>query len=200
MIKNICFDVGNVLISFQPADYLARQGYDNNKISIMVNDIFRSEEWRMLDNGDISFEEAYEAISGKSILTKEEIVEIFDKLPDLLSPMEENQDLLPLLKKRGYNLFYISNFTVKYFSLIKKRDSLFGYFDNGVISGDLRLSKPGKEIFLTAFRNFAILPEESLFIDDMAENIYTAKELGMKTIHLKKEDSLAEKLKDLDIL
>jgi putative hydrolase of the HAD superfamily len=200
MIKNICFDVGNVLINFQPADFLAQKGYENNKIKTMVTDIFHSEEWRLLDNGDISFEEAYNIIAGKSTLSKEEIVSAFDMLPELLSPIEENQKLLPLLKEKGYKLFYISNFTVKYFDMILKRDPLFGYFDNGVISGNLRLSKPEKEIFLHAFNNFMILPEESLFIDDVFENIITARSLGMNTIHLQKGEILSEIFKIQKVL
>lgn len=199
-IKNICFDVGNVLINFQPADFLAQKGYGSDKIKTMVTDIFHSEEWGLLDNGDISFEEAFDIIAGKSILSKEEIVAAFDLLPELLSPIEENQRLLPLLKEKGYKLFYISNFTVKYFNMILKRDPLFGCFDDGVISGDLRVSKPDREIFLRAFSRFMILPEESLFIDDILENIDTARVLGMNTIHLQKGDILSKILKDHKIL
>ena len=66
----------------------------------MVTDIFHSEEWGLLDNGDISFEEAFDIIAGKSILSKEEIVAAFDLLPELLSPIEETKGCFPAQRKR----------------------------------------------------------------------------------------------------
>ena len=200
MVKNICFDVGNVVIDYQPGAYLEKLGFDAEKREAMLKHIFWSEEWRKLDNGDITFEEAADIISEKSTLTREEILETFDLLPGLLFPMEENIALLPKLKEKGYKLFYISNFTVKFFYMIKAKYPFFGLFDDGVISADLRLSKPGEEIYTYAFDKFSILPEESLFIDDTYENIVTADLLGMKTIHLKYGDSLEKRFIGMGIL
>ncbi len=54
MIKNIVFDLGNVLISFVPSEYLKKKNYPQNIRNTILNDIFHSDEWKMLDNGDIT--------------------------------------------------------------------------------------------------------------------------------------------------
>ena len=78
MIKNGCFDVGNVLIDYQPDRYLREIGVPDFKREAMLKDIFFSEEWQQLDNGDITFDEAYDIIERNSILTREEIISVFE--------------------------------------------------------------------------------------------------------------------------
>ena len=73
MIKNIIFDLGNVLISFRPPDFFDNKDYPETIKSKILTDIFGSREWLMLDNGDISTPEAIDAISLKSSLKREEI-------------------------------------------------------------------------------------------------------------------------------
>lgn len=200
MIKNICFDVGNVLIDYHPEQYLLKQGIPEAKREFILTDIFRSKEWDMLDNGDISFEKAYDIMSAKGHLSKDEVMDVFDHLLDILFPIETTIELLPVLKAKGYKIYYISNFTVKYFYIIRSLYSFFDLFDNGVISGDLHQSKPGKEIFLTAFQTFGIKPGESVFIDDMPNNIATASSLGMATILLKHSEDLKQRFIEQGIL
>lgn len=201
MIKNICFDVGNVLIDYQPDRYLRKLGISDIKREAMLNDVFFSKEWQQLDNGDITFDEAYDIIESKSILTKDEIIPLFEEhLMQILFPIEENVKLLARLKQYGYKLYYISNFTIKYFSEVQKKYPFWDPFDDGVISAALKMSKPGKDIFLSAFKQFGIEPTESVFIDDLPENVATAESLGMIPINLLYGQSLEEKLKELKIL
>jgi FMN phosphatase YigB (HAD superfamily) len=54
MIKNIIFDLGNVLISFKPAEYFEKNKYPENIKNTILSDIFGSNEWLMLDNGEIT--------------------------------------------------------------------------------------------------------------------------------------------------
>jgi putative hydrolase of the HAD superfamily len=54
MIKNIVFDLGNVLISFRPSEYLERNNYPEKTRERILNDIFMSPEWLMLDDGKIT--------------------------------------------------------------------------------------------------------------------------------------------------
>ena len=62
------------------------------------------------------------------------------------------------------------------------------------------MSKPGTDIFLYAFNQFGIDPKESVFIDDLPENVATAKSLGMETINLPYGHSLKERLEELKII
>ena len=102
MIKNIVFDLGNVLISFKPSEYFDKKKYPANIKATILADIFGSKEWLMLDKGEISTQEAINAISKRSSLKREEIVHIFNLRTDLMFPLDSNVKLLPGLKKQGF--------------------------------------------------------------------------------------------------
>jgi len=180
MIKNIVFDLGNVLISFRPAEYLEKNNYPNEIRKTILADIFGSQEWLLLDKGEISLKEAIERISGKSTLKREEIALIFKIRTDIMFPLADNTCILPELKKEGFRLYYLSNFPADIFAEIKNRNSFFEYFDGGIISADVKQSKPDEAIFRIFFEKFKISPEESFYIDDLDVNVQAALSVGMK--------------------
>ena len=109
MIKNIVFDLGNVLISFKPSEYLDKKNYPANLKEKILKDIFGSKEWLMLDNGDITTSEAIDSILRHSSLKREEIIHVFNHRTELMYPREQNARILPDLRKRGFKLYYLSN-------------------------------------------------------------------------------------------
>jgi FMN phosphatase YigB (HAD superfamily) len=180
MIRNIIFDLGNVLISFRPSEYLEKNNYPPGKRNIILSDIFWSREWLLLDNGDIGTGEAIDLIAGKSSLTRAEIALIFDKRTEIMFPLVNNVKLLPGLRKEGYRLYYLSNFPADIFEEVKKSYPLFKYFDGGIISADVRFSKPDPGIFRVLFEKYDLRAEECFFIDDIQKNVITALSMGMK--------------------
>ena len=118
MIKNIIFDLGNVLISFRPAEYLEKNNYPLSIRDVILNDIFRSREWAMIDNGSITTAEAIDILSVKSSLKKPEIAQIFDLRTDIMFPLK-NARLLPVFKEQNFGLYFLSNFPQDIFGEIK---------------------------------------------------------------------------------
>jgi FMN phosphatase YigB (HAD superfamily) len=180
MIKNIIFDLGNVLISFRPAEYLDKKEYSEEYKAQILSDIFHAKEWLLLDNGDISLSEAIESIAENSSLTKEEITHIFNLRTDLMVPLDLNVNLLPELKKRGFKLFFLSNFPIDIFHEIKSGYLFFNYFDGGLISAEVRFSKPNSRIYNILLEKYLLKAEECLFIDDLEINVKAAELIGMK--------------------
>jgi epoxide hydrolase-like predicted phosphatase len=180
MIKNIVFDLGNVLISFRPSKFFDDKNYPESVISKIIPDIFGSREWLMLDNGDINTAQAIEAISLKSSLLKEEIAHIFNLRTEMMFPLDQNVRLLPELKKQGFRLYYLSNFPIDIFEEIKTGYYFFRYFDGGVISSEVKFSKPDRRIYEILLQKYGLTAEESLFIDDIEINVRAAESLGMK--------------------
>jgi len=184
MIRNIIFDLGNVLISFNPADYLAKHGYSEDLKNTYLNDVFRSAEWRLIDNGDLTTEEAIDVISSRSSLKRHEISEIFDLRSKILLPIDNNIKILPELKKQGFRLYFLSNFPSDIFDDVVERNSFFKLFDGGIISARVKASKPGKRIYDILMEKYSLIPRECLFIDDLEPNVVTAVEMGMTGIWL----------------
>jgi putative hydrolase of the HAD superfamily len=179
MIRNIVFDLGNVLISFVPSEYLKKKNYPSNIRNTIINDIFKSGEWKKLDNGDITVTEAIEAIAARSALKREEIALVFNFRIDLMFPLDDNVRLLPELKKHGFRVYYLSNFHLDTFEIVRNDYYFFRYFDGGVISADIKLSKPDIKIYRHFLDKYSLKPEECLYIDDIEENILGAESAGM---------------------
>ncbi len=180
MIRNIVFDLGNVLISFKPSEYLKNHNYPEDKTNIILKDIFFSPEWLLLDNGTIELNEAIESIEKRSPLKRAEIVSVFNERPGIMFPLEDNVKMLPELRKEGFRLYYLSNFPIDTFSEIKNSYSFFKYFDGGIISAEVKHSKPDPEIYMIFLKKYNLDPGESLFVDDTEINVTTAESLGMK--------------------
>ena len=180
MIKNIVFDLGNVLISFRPSEYFDKKNYPEAIKATILSDIFGSKEWAMLDNGEITTAEVIDAISLKSSLNKEEIAHIFNLRTDLLFPLDKNVRLLPELKKQGFRLYFLSNFPLDIFEEIKTGYYFFKYFDGGLISAEAKFSKPDSRIYKIFLEKYSLIPEECLYIDDIKINVEGAESAGMK--------------------
>jgi FMN phosphatase YigB (HAD superfamily) len=182
MIKNIIFDLGNVLLSFMPAEYFDKKNYPENIKTRILNDIFHCEEWKMLDRGDITTEEAINRITLKSSLNKEEIVHVFNLRTDILFPIDNNLKLLPELKKKGFMLYFLSNFPSDIFDEVMSGYYFFKYFDGGLISANVKSSKPESRIYEIILEKYSLIPGECLFVDDLEINVIAAEASGMKGI------------------
>lgn len=201
MIKNIIFDLGNVLLSFVPADFLDKKNYPEELKKQVLADVFGSKEWQMLDNGDITTAEAIEAIAGKSLLKRAEIKRIFDLRNEILFPLHINIKVLAGLKKAGYRLYYLSNFPIDLWHDVKGYD-FFLEFEGGLISADAKASKPERRIYEMLLEKYGLNAAECLYIDDLEPNVKTAVALGMKGIttygSMKIAEMISEALSESD--
>jgi FMN phosphatase YigB (HAD superfamily) len=192
MIKNIIFDLGNVLISFKPADYLDKAGYAPEAVTVIINDIFQSVEWDLIDNGAITTKEAIEKISERSSMKREEIASVFDSRTKIMYPVNSNVKLLPGLKNRGLKLYYLSNFPDDIFEEVYKEYEFFSFFDGGIISSRVKQSKPNIKIFEILLEKYSLRSDECLFIDDIEINVSAAIKTGMKGIKAQEDADLLE--------
>ena len=182
MIKNIIFDLGNVLISFKPSQYFDKNNYPQTIKAKILADIFGSKEWLMLDNGEITTRKAIDSISERSSLNKDEIAHIFNLRTDIIFPLDSNIKLLPDLKKQGLSLYYLSNFPTDIFDEVKEGYFFFRYFDGGIFSAAVKSSKPESRIYEILLERYFLKAEECLYVDDIEINVKTAESLGMKGI------------------
>jgi putative hydrolase of the HAD superfamily len=98
----------------------------------------------------------------------------------MMFPLDQNVRLLPELKKQGFKLYFLSNFPIDIFEEIKTGYYFFRYFDGGVISSEVKFSKPDKRIYEILLENYFLTAEECLFVDDLEINVRSAEGLGMK--------------------
>lgn len=196
MIKNIVFDLGNVLISFRPSEFFDKKNYPETIKATILSDIFGSKKWAMLDKGEVNTTEAIDTIALKSSLKKEEITHIFNLRTELMFPLDPNVKLLPELKKRGFRLYFLSNFPMVIFEEIKTGYYFFKYFDGGIISSEAKFSKPDSRIYEILLEKYSLIPEECLYIDDLEINVKAAEAVGMKGLVTFGSQEISEGIED----
>lgn len=195
MIKNIVFDLGNVLLDFDPDSYLEELGYGDELKSQLAAEIFETEEWLQLDRGTISQKQAVEKWQQRNPELADEIAEVMAEWEKILTLKKDSLEILKSAADKNYNLYILSNFHQKAFDYISTKYDFFKYFDGRVISADVHLIKPEAEIYEHLLNKFNLKPEETLFIDDSKANIEAALKKGIRVIHFKNAESLDEELK-----
>lgn len=198
-MKNIIFDIGNVLLEFKPFDFLLKH-YDEKTMEDLMVIIFSSDELIEMDLGTMSVEDIKDIFSKRNPHYKKELHYVLDHWSEMLVPIQNNIKFVKILKEKDYNLYLLSNFPLKAFEEVFNKYDFFKYFDGQVISAYEHVIKPDEKIYNNLLKKYNLKPTECLFIDDMEANILTAKELGMKTICLSYKVDLEEKLKAIGIL
>jgi len=199
MIRNIIFDLGQVLFEFTPKSYLS-QKFSKEKADILMKEIFKEREWKNLDRGTCNVEEAVNSIASRGRVSREDAETILNDRRSIVTPIDENLKLLEDIKKNGYRIFILSNFHQDLFYDFYRDIPLLHLADGKVISSDINLLKPEGEIYNHILKKYQLTPDETLFIDDTMHNIEAASEFGIRGVHLRSPKLLKKRLEELEIL
>ena len=171
MIKNILFDMGNVLIYFDRNLFMDRLGLDEADKKLLTRELFLSLEWARMDRGSLVEPQAVESISRR---LPERLHDAAEKLvshwDEPLIPVPGMYELIRELKSAGYGIYLLSNASLRqheYWPRIEASQ----FFDGTLISADEGLMKPQPEIYRLILERFGLKAEESFFIDDLPSNI-----------------------------
>lgn len=183
MIRNIVFDMGQVLIHWRPQPLIKPFGLQEEEEQLLLRELFQSVEWVQMDHGTISFEQAIAQVSSRlpeSLrMPVEQIIQGWWERP--LVPMENMAELVSDLKKEGYGVYLLSNASLplrEYFHRIPGSE----FFDGIMVSAEEKLLKPQHEIYQRLYEKFALNPAECVFIDDAPANVEGAVCTGMAGI------------------
>ncbi len=194
MIRHIVFDLGQVLINYQPEAYLRRLFPHHPHIEVLQRAIFASSEWLMLDRGVIDQWEAEARLINQHPYLKKEISATLAGWFAMLTPIEANVELLPQLKNKGYGLYVISNFHKAAFSHVVGKYGWFELFGGMVLSFQHQVLKPEPQIYRELLGGYQLREEECLFIDDVAANVEGARRMGMDAVLYQSPEELRHDL------
>ena len=103
MIKNIIFDLGNVLVKYTPENFLEKN-VKKERQEKFIETVFKSKEWLELDRGTLSYEDAIEKFAEIIPEDRESLEKLFNNnIMECLIPIEENIKVLKKLKAKGYD-------------------------------------------------------------------------------------------------
>lgn len=178
MLKNIVFDIGNVLIDYQPKKFLKARYGENNLADQLFRFVYAGPEWVELDRGSITLCDAADSICRKSGLPFDTV---FDALFNWVTEAGEitgTTGLLPKFEEKGFHLYYLSNFHNAASRYIFEKYRFFKLFSGGIFSCDVKLLKPDPTIYRALSKKYGLEPTETLFVDDTAGNVKAAEKLG----------------------
>ena len=196
-IRNIVFDLGRVLVDFEPERCLTALGFSEAAKQAFRTKIF-SGVWESCDR--IPYEGEEIKILFKRLLPgfEREVDQMWDEgLPDITRVMPFTETWLKALKDRGYHVYILSNYGKRAFEINSPKYGFLSLTDGGLISYEVQLIKPEAEIYQTLCRRCGIRPQESVFLDDRAENVAAAVRLGFSGLVFRDYESASAQLESL---
>ena len=186
MYKSIVFDLGGVMVDFDPKSYLVDLLCNAAMEEKVYELTFGSEEWKLMDAGLISRFEG-----NKRMLERAqqegcsfEVQGVLDDWIHILHVRHRMQELVRRMKNHGYCVYYLSNIPEDVLDLLRQRGVL-DRFDGGVASCEVHINKPDPRIYQALLDKYHLKAEECVFIDDRPENVQTAFSMGFAGVQMK---------------
>ena len=175
MIRNLVFDMGRVLICFDPDRFMDIAGItDEADRRLIRKELFGSVEWAQMDLGVLTEESAEPLILARfPEWLKADVSRLLFHWADARETIPGMEALLKKLKDAGYRLYLLSNASVmqhRYWPAFE----ISRLFDGKLISCDVGTVKPNPRIYQLFTERFSLLPEETFFIDDLPANVAAA--------------------------
>lgn len=185
MIRSVVFDIGNVLASFRWKELFAELGFNGEKFDrIAAATVLHPTMWNEFDRSLMSDEEIITRCILRAPEYEKEIRLLFSKTELLVEEYAYSYEWINGLKKRGYQVYLLSNYGKTSFEAARQhgRLSFLPLVDGGVISYEVQLVKPEPGIYQALLAKYNLKAEECVFLDDRADNIAAAKALGFHGI------------------
>ncbi len=184
MIKNIIFDIGNVLVDFDSQSYLKSFGFAPEKEKRIREATFDGPVWREYDRGVIPVKELREALASLALPEdREDVLRVFDHSEATIHRRDFAIPWILSLQEQGFKTWYLSNYSDRMIRQTQEALDFLPFLHGGLFSCEVGQIKPEPEIFQSFLTRFPeIRPDESVFFDDSPANIQAACALGFHGI------------------
>lgn len=182
MIKNIVFDIGNVLVDYNIKGFLAGKGFEPNIIKRIVKASLMSPYWEKFERGDLSEDEVMKGFVSLDPEIETELNMAYQNVHGMLTIRSFAIDLVKKLKADGFNVYYLSNYSRKAYYECSDSLAFMEYMDGGCVSFEERMTKPDVEFYKRFLEKYNLISDECIFVDDTPVNVEVAEKLGFKGI------------------
>lgn len=201
MIRNVIFDLGGVLIDWNP-DYVYDQVFtDKEKKAWFYNEICTM-EWNENQDAGYSMAKATEERVALFPQYEEWIRMYYGRWEEMLG--DAIDDSVALLKtcveSPTLTTIALTNWSAETFPIALKKFDFLHWFEGIVVSGEEKTRKPFADIYQLALERYSLKASETVFIDDNKRNVKAAEELGIHGIHFQNPTQLKRKLIKLGVI
>ena len=194
---NIIFDLGGVVVRWEPAAILARS-FDDPAVRELVHTGFLGHpDWLDLDRGTLTPDVAISRAARRTGLENQVIAELLESVPSSLVPIAETVELLYQLRAQGHTLYCLSNMHSASIEFLEETYRFLEVFAGKVISCRVKLCKPEAAIYAHLLKTFQIDPQSAVFVDDVEANLAGARRFGLETVRFENARQCAGELRAL---
>jgi 2-haloacid dehalogenase len=180
--STVVFDLGGVLIDWDPRHLYRRLFDDPEEMELFLAEVTTA-EWNAQQDAGRPWVEAVELLAAE-YPERRELIEVFHRRwPEMLAgEIPGSVSVLAELRATDVRLVALSNWSAEMFPVARARFDFLSWFEGIVISGDVGVNKPDRQIFEHLIQQFEIDPATAVFIDDSPANIEAARALGFRVI------------------
>ena len=182
-IKNVVFDFGGVLIDWNPRYFYSSVFNDDEKMEYFIQNIVTSTWNAQMDKGR-TFEECINELCGQHPEYKDQISLYRKGWKKMISgEIESGVNLLKKIQATGkFKIYGLTNWSAETFPYAYNTFKFLQSFEGIVVSGEEKMIKPEKGIYLTLLERYNLVPEETFFMDDNVRNVETALSRGIHAL------------------
>jgi 2-haloacid dehalogenase len=201
MIKTIIFDLGAVLIDWNPHYMYKTIFSDEEEMKNFLATVCTS-DWNEEQDAGRSLQEGTEVLVKQYPEHADNIRAFYSRWEEMLGDaFWDTVEIFKELKESGkYKIYALTNWSAETFPVAQQRFEFLNWFDGIVVSGAEKMRKPAPEFYQVLFNRHKVKPEEALFIDDNHRNILAAEKLGILSIHFISAPVLKTQLIALGVL
>lgn len=199
ILKNLVFDMGNVLIEWNSDKILKAITDDIHLQDLLRKEVFETGLWVETDEGVKTREEVIEIVTGKlGEDYRNEITQLLRYWYKYVDVFTKVQDRIIELSKSGYSIYILSNTAFTFYDLVKE-----GYLPatsvakGMVLSCEEKVLKPNETIYNILLERYNLDPHNTMFFDDLPENIWGAARCGINGFVVENESELLTYLDQL---
>lgn len=200
-IKTIVFDLGGVLIDWDPA-YLYRKMFDDPKeMEYFLTEVC-SPKWNVEQDAGRSWEDATNLLLPQFPKYEKEIRAFFGRWTEMLGgPIDGTVDILREIKESGqYRLYALTNWSAETFPYALERYDFLQWFEGILVSGTEKMKKPEQRIYQLLLDRYDIEGQKALFLDDSAANVKGSIDAGMPALRFQNPAQLRKDLQQKGVL
>jgi len=182
-LRNVIFDVGNVLVPWDPAG-IERRAFGDARFEAadFVPPLRGNAIWLAVNRGELTLAEAKARYIAEQGFAPRDIDQLWEALYASFPLITDTRALMDDLKASGYRLFAITDNVNEIVAQLKRDYDFWHLFEAAAVSAELGIMKPDPRIYRWLLEKGGIAAEESVFLDDVERNVEGAKAVGIEAI------------------
>lgn len=199
-IEAVVFDVGGVLVDWDPRHLYVRLIPDNDAMERFLSQVC-TEEWHLQHDRGLSFDETIPPLIRAHPEWRSEIQAWGDRFDEMWSgPIVDSVALLGMLRDRGVPTYASTNWGAENWERAKRLFPFLEWFDGALVSGKIGVVKPDPRFYALLIEQFELRPEATLYVEDNIDNLAAAATFGFVTHHFVNSQALAVELRERELL